>query len=89
MADQNTLPQTANQNLTGPNPNDSSTAGAPTIAPLARSVVANTFIDKANHALAHSCDFISELQHNRSTDAGQTMSEEDRSIEEGINELNN
>jgi ubiquinone biosynthesis protein UbiJ len=82
MADEQTLPQTANDNLTPKNVNDGATVGTPTIAPLARSVVANTFIDVANHNLAHSCDFISELQHN--TKLKQWINSNANTIREGI-----
>lgn len=40
------------------------TVGQPTIAPLARGVVANTAIGQANDNLAHVCDFISDMQKN-------------------------
>lgn len=40
------------------------TPGKPTLAPLAREVVANTAIDQANSKLSHVCDFVSEMEKN-------------------------
>jgi len=38
--------------------------GQPTLAPLARGVVANTAISQANDNLAHVCDFVGDMQKN-------------------------
>lgn len=83
MADN--LPQTSNENLTSKNSGDASSTGTPTIVPLARSQVSNTFIDVANHNLAHSCDFISELQHN--TKLKEWINSNAHTIREGIRDI--
>lgn len=46
------------------NPNDYPPTGGPTTPAIARGVVANTAVSKANDDLAHVCDFTLELQKN-------------------------
>ena len=51
------VPTTANQNLSAPNANDNLVPGTPTTPALARSVVTGTSVDKANQNREHMCDF--------------------------------
>jgi len=59
-----TLPESANSNLSAKNPGDGTTVGQPTIAGPARSQMANTAVDFANNDLVHVCNFVSEMQKN-------------------------
>lgn len=58
-----TLPEIGNDNLVPLNVNDGPTPGNPTLAPMARGVVTNTSVAKANASVVHVCDITGDVKY--------------------------
>ena len=63
MADPQSLPQVANENLTAPNTGDNIRPGAPTVPGKAVSQVDNTSTGASNKNLAHVCDISGNIKY--------------------------
>jgi hypothetical protein len=82
MADIQSPPQVANDNLIPLYTNNGPTSGNPTTPALSRSVVANTSIAAANSDLAHICDFSLDIQ--RRTELKKFLNAQANNIREAI-----
>ena len=82
MADVQSPPQVANDNLIPLYTNNGPTSGNPTTPALSRSVVANTSIAAANSDLAHICDFSLDIQ--RRTELKKFLNAQANNIREAI-----
>jgi hypothetical protein len=82
MADVQSPPQVANDNLTPLYTNNGPTPGNPTTPALSRSIVANTSIAAANSDLAHMCDFSLDIQ--RRTELKKFLNAQANNIREAI-----